>query len=234
MLAAGACAVALAGGFLYLAALELRLSARYSDLILLAAHIERGQSVSPAVVTKVAADADTVAELAICRRDVLLSGTTVVLRRLDDVVPRTDDEARRLPLMLAEKYLRHALSCAPTDGNLWLRYAFLDALTAKDPARTAKIMGMAARFAPADEVDLIARLYFWNHFNAATLAAAADVVRQDLRLVFHQALPSKITPQLPSVSRALKPFVIEATRDLPEDRRKALARSGVELDKLLK
>lgn len=229
----GLCFAAAAAAVLWLAVTAFSLSARFTDLTLVAERIETGQAASPALVKRLAGIADQLPVEGICRSDIVLSGATLELRRLDDT-PQTDYEAWWQVLTATARYLRHAIGCAPFDSNLWLRYAVIDGLIAEEPGRIAHVLGLAAQLGPANEIDIIARLGFLNFFRPETLEAAQDVVRRDVALALEKATGKNIAEALPFVSPALKPYIAEAALRLSAERMADLRYWGADLDRLLK
>lgn len=223
-------ALALSG--LVLAMFELQVAARFSDMSLVSERIELGLDVRPATVQIGADEADEVRDIGACRSDIVLAGSRAVLQRVDISNGATDYAGWWASLVAAEKYLRHALGCLPADGNLWLRYAAIDATIAEGPAKAARLMAISAKFSPADQSDLLARVYFWNRLSAETLQEGAETVRHDVKLVLEQAIAANIAKILPTYSDALLPYLAEAAKELSTQRRADLAWHGVDVKSL--
>lgn len=227
-----ACFLFVMVGLLFLATQELRQSARFADLFIVAERIEHAGQVSPATLARMAGDAQNAATEGYCRSDIVLAGTTVMLRRLDETDQVTDYLTWLQALRSAQAYVEHALSCLPADSNLWLRLAVLRAVGAEDPKGTAQLMSESVRLAPADQITMLARLFFWNRFTARTLEAARPAVESDVNLLFSLGEPQEIAATLPTIGRPLLPFIRKAAAMLPTDRKLLFARAGLNLDRL--
>jgi hypothetical protein len=226
------CFLVVTTGLLFLALQELRQSARFADLFVVAERIEHSGEVGSTTLARTAADAESAAAEGYCRSDIVLAGTTVMLRRLDATDQVADYEAWLQALRSAQAYVEHALSCLPADSNLWLRLAVLRAVGAEDPKSTARLMSESVKLAPADQMTMLARLGFWNRFSARTLEEARPAVESDVGLLFSLGEPGKIVAALPKISGPLLPFVKEAAAALPPERRLLFAQAGLNLDRL--
>lgn len=161
-----------------------------------------------------------------CKAEVLRPSLTVLLAALD----RTDrdhaygDWAARLGE--TEEQVRHALSCMPGDGNLWLRLAMLRQAGGEVPAEQARLMALSQQLAPAERRMLIGRLAHWNRLSAATLTLAREEAAADLRngLVY---LPARdLQAVLAAPSATMRGLIAETLPLIPEERRKALGPLG--------
>jgi len=211
---------------------DIRQSARFADVFLIAERLEQSEQVSPETLAKTAANADDIVSGDYCRSDIIMAGTTLVLNRLDVANEITGYDAWVKAADDAERYMRHAVTCMPTESNLWLRLAIVRAVIVQEPTATARLMNMSAWLAPADEVALLARLYFWNRLNVTTLENARTSVESDMNLLLKLGDPRKVGPALTRISPALLPYVKAAGAKLTSEKKSSLAWFGLNLDKL--
>ncbi|MGW9950551.1 hypothetical protein J2W92_005913 [Rhizobium leguminosarum] len=214
------------------AVVDIRQSARFADIFLVAERLELSEQISPDTVAKTAAGTDTIVSGDYCRSDIVMAGTTLVLNRLDAANEITGYQAWAKAADDAERYMRHAVSCMPTESNLWLRLAIVRAVIVQEPKSIARLMTMSARLAPVDEVALLARLYFWNRLNITTLDNARTSVESDVNLLLKLGDPRKVGPALTRINAALLPYVKTAGSKLTSERKSSLAWFGVNIDKL--
>lgn len=206
---------------------DIRQSARFADVFLVAERLEQSGQVSPETLTKTTAMTDMIVSGDYCRSDIVMAGTTLVLNRLDTADEITGYDAWLRASDGAERFMRHAVSCMPTESNLWLRLAMVRSVIVQEPKAIARFVDMSARLAPADEVALLARVYFWNRLHAATLEAARKSLQGDVNLLLALGDPHEVGRSLAVISPALLPFVKEAGAKLPPDRKALLLAFGV-------
>ncbi len=217
---------------LVFAVLNIEQSARFADVFLVAERLEQSGKVSAETLEKTANKADLIVRGGYCRSDIVMAGTTLVLNRLDIRNEITDYGAWAKAAEEAEEYMRHAVSCMPTESNLWLRLAAVRAVIVQEPRAIARLMTMSSTLAPADENALIARLYFWNHLNGTTLKNAQTSVERDLRVLMKFGNTQKIGVALRAISAALVPYLKEAGTRLTPERKASLTWFGLNLDEL--
>ncbi len=207
-------------------------SARFANIFLVAERLEQAEQVSAETLAKTAASTDGIVSGDYCRSDIVMAGTTLVLKRLDAANEISGYAAWVKAADDAERYMRHAVACVPGDSNLWLRLAAVRAVIAQEPKSTAGLLTMSARLAPADEVALLARLYFWNRLNVTTLDNARASVESDVKRLLELGDPRKVGPALTKVSAALLPYVKTEGSQLSSERKSSLAWFGLNIDKL--
>jgi hypothetical protein len=220
------------GAFLTLAVSELHRSVEFADMFVVAKQIEQDGAVSANSLSRVASMPAKVVAGGYCRSDIVMAAATIVLTQIDTENQANDYEGWLSAVTEADKFLQHALSCMPTDSNLWLRLAVVRAVIAEDPQATAQLMAQSVKLAPADQIALLARLYFWNRFSEATLKNSEPMVEQDLGLLFRFGDPSQIAQEIPNVGPALIPYIKRASTSLSDSRKRLFARSGLDIAKL--
>ncbi len=211
---------------------DIRQSARFADIFFVAERLEQSEQISPDTLARTAVITDTIVSGDYCRSDIAMAGTTLVLNRLDTANEITGYEAWARAADDAERYMRHAVSCMPSESNLWLRLAVVRAVIAQEPKSIARLMTMSTRLAPADDVALLARLYFWDRLNITTLDNARTSVESDVNLLLKLGDPRKVGPALTRISAALLPYVKTAGSKLTSEKKNSLAWFGLNIDKL--
>ena len=206
---------------------ELAASFRFGRVMQLARHLETGSPVSRATVTRLAGVADEVVSGGYCRTDIVRAGLTVKLAELDQRNSYHDYEAWAGALATTENYLRHAIGCRPTDGNLWLRLAMVRRAVAEQPSEIAFLMQQSVYYAPAEQGVLVGRFTVWKDAAASTLEAARSAVETDLATVLRYGELPLIRQILKKPGVSLQPLVEAAIASLSAERRAVLASAGI-------
>lgn len=208
---------------------ELAASVRFARVMQLARHLETGSPVSRGTVTRLAGVADDVVSDGYCRTDIVRAGLTVKLAELDQRNSYHDYDAWAGAIAAAEKYLRHAIGCRPTDGNLWLRLAMVRRAVAEQPTEIAFLMQQSVYYAPAEQGVLVGRFAVWNDAAATTLEAARSAVETDLATVLRYGELPLIRQILRKPGVSLRPIVEAAVTLLSTERRAVLAGAQIGL-----
>ncbi|MBX4908519.1 MULTISPECIES: hypothetical protein [Rhizobium] len=189
--------------FTALAGRELYASIRTASISLVAERIERGETVANDVAARYAARAVEVVDGHYCRSDIVAAGVTLILTQLDRQNVNVNYDAWAAAASNARQYLRHALSCMPTNSNFWLRLAAVQSKIAEDPVSIAEMMKRSVVLAPHDQGMILSRFYFWNDFTSVTLSAAKIALDSDLTTMLKlgdrcmvNAAIRKVNPQL--------------------------------------
>ncbi|MCA1969440.1 MAG: hypothetical protein LDL42_09935 [Rhizobium sp.] len=202
---------------------DLAASVRFGRVMQLARHLETGTPVSRGTVTGLAGVADEVVSGGHCRADIVRAGLTVKLAELDQRNSYHDYDAWAGALAAAENYLRHAIGCRPTDGNLWLRFAMVRRAVAEQLTEIAFLMQQSVYYAPAEQGVLVGRFAVWNDAAATTLEAARSAVETDLATVLRHGELPLIRQILQKPGERLQPLVDAAVSSLSTERRAVLA-----------
>lgn len=218
--------------FLTLALSDLRQSIKFVDLFLTAERLEDNKIITVHATVRSQSLASEIVNGNYCRSDIILAGVTIALNRLDNADIATDYDSWLVSAKEAETLILHSIKCMPTNANLWLRLAVVKAAIAESPGSTARLMTLSSSLAPYDEPTALARLYFWNHFSAATLKEARSSVTEDLTFLLRSGDSKRIAQNLANVSVELRPYIMEVAATLSADRKKSLAWAGLDLDKL--
>ncbi|MEI1246822.1 hypothetical protein [Rhizobium aouanii] len=189
-----------------LAGRELYASIRTASISIVAERIERGETVADDVVTKYASRSVDVVGGHYCRSDIVAAGVTLVLAQLDRQNVNVNYDGWAAAASSARQYLRHALSCMPTNSNFWLRLAAVQSTIAEEPVSIAGMMKRSVVLAPNDQVMILARFYFWNGFTDATLAAAKSVLDSDLMTMLKRGDRCRVNATIREISPQLRPI----------------------------
>ncbi|MGO4133525.1 hypothetical protein ACEQ6A_03060 [Rhizobium brockwellii] len=189
-----------------LAGRELYASIRTASISIVAERIERGETVADDVVTKYAARSVDVVDGRYCRSDIVAAGVTLVLAQLDRQNVNVNYDAWAAAASSARQYLRHALSCMPTNSNFWLRLAAVQSTISEEPASIAGMMKRSVALAPYDQVMILTRFYFWNDFTDATLTAAERALDSDLVTMLKRGDRCRVNATIREISPQLRPI----------------------------
>lgn len=172
--------VCLALIIVFLSFQDLRQRLRFVDIGRMAARIESGAVVGTEAVLRTAASVDTKIGQGTCLSDVVKAGATVELARLDrsdltNAFPQWVEAADR-----TDAYLVRALSCLPTNGNLWLRLAMVRQAIAEVPTSLEHFVQLSQFYAPAEADVLRARLLMFNRLSPLGMSALAPIWKADV------------------------------------------------------
>lgn len=220
--------VVLCGLLLAVSIMELRVSARFGQLIVMARYLETGTPVTRAAVTSLAAWADSVVSGDYCRSDVVRAGLTVKLAELDQRNSYYDYDSWAAGLAATERFIRHAIGCTPTDGNFWLRLAMVRRAIAERPDEIAILMQQSVRYAPAEQAVLAARFTVWNAVGKETLQAARAALDTDLQTLLRYGNVRLIRQIFQKPGEALLPFLQGAVASMPGERQAELSAAGIQ------
>ncbi|MBC7151236.1 MAG: hypothetical protein H5U22_17800 [Rhizobium sp.] len=219
--------IVLCGVFLVVSIMELRNSARFGQLMLMARYLESGTPVTRASVTSLAAWADGVVSDDYCRSDIVRAGLTVKLAELDQRNSFYDYDAWAAGLDATERYIRHAIGCTPTDGNFWLRLAMVRRAIAERPEEIAFLMQQSVNYAPAEQAVLAARFTVWNAAGERTLEAARTALDTDLQTLLRYGDVRLIRRVVQKPGEALLPRLRAAAASLPAERQAELSAAKI-------
>jgi len=191
--------------FVMLAGRELYASIRTASISIVAERIERGDTVSDDVVTRYASRSAEVVDEHYCRSDIVAAGVTLVLAQLDRQNVNVNYDAWAAAVSSADRYLRYALSCMPTNSNFWLRLAAVQSIIAEEPLSLAGMMKRSVALAPHDESMILTRFYFWNDFTDATLVAAKSALDSDLMTMLKRGDRCRVNATIKEISPQLRP-----------------------------
>jgi hypothetical protein len=164
-----------------LGARELWVQSRFAEVTIASRRVEAGAPIGTGAILDLAQLADDMANHAVCHSDLLRSGTTLVLRRLE-LQDSTRNAAGYVDaLERADSFLRHALSCVPSQGNFWLRLAMVGSLQGQNPQQLARFLTLSQLYAPAEEGALKGRLAFWQKVSQPYLKRLQQTLLADLR-----------------------------------------------------
>ncbi len=191
------------GALTVFAGKELYDTLRFSDLVLVAARIESDHSVGQKALARANALAVELEQSHGCREDLVMPAVTVMLHAVDNAAQDRDIKIWVDTQIAADRYLKFALGCSPTEGNYWLRLAMLRRMRGENTAELATLMSLSSKYAPVEPDVLGLRMRVWLDLQPVTRAAAASVLASDL-LEFLKHAPA----------REIKDFSVAADMDM--------------------
>ncbi|ACE94914.1 hypothetical conserved protein (plasmid) [Rhizobium etli CIAT 652] len=168
------------GALTIFAGSELYTTVRYSDLVLAAARVETGHSLSQQAAGRAAALSLELEQSHECREDLVMPAVTIMLNAADEAGQEPNLSAWVDALNRADRYMKFALGCSPNEGNYWLRLAMIRRLQGENSAELATLMSLSARYAPVEPDVLSLRMRVWLSLQPVTRSAAAAALASDL------------------------------------------------------
>ena len=185
---------------------------RFSDIVAMARIADDKNGLAPDLLANTVSQLHTVVTEKICRSDIVKAGLRLVLADLDANIEDAATETTAARLGFAETYIRHALSCFPANGDVWLRLAMVRSLRNASPLETAVLMNFSQLYGPADANLIRGRFVMWQQFPRGTLPQAeaardadiavvcgkeGEILRWTLRDVCQQEQPGEINRNKP-------------------------------------
>ncbi len=185
---------------------------RFSDIVAMARIADDKAGLAPDLLAKTVSQLQPVIAGKICRADIVKAGLRLVLADLDANIEDAATETTAARLGFAETYIRHALSCFPANGDVWLRLAMVRSLRNASPLETAVLMNFSQLYGPADANLIRGRFVMWQQFPRGTLPQAeaardadiavvcgkeGEILRWTLRDVCQQEQPGEINRNKP-------------------------------------
>lgn len=158
-------------------------SRRFSDIVAMARIADDKNGLAPDLLANTVSQLHPVVTEKICRSDIVKAGLRLVLADLDANVAKVTPEAAAARLGFAETYIRHALSCLPANGDVWLRLAMVRSLRNASPLETAVLMNFSQLYGPADANLIRGRFAMWRQFPKETLPQAEAARDADTAVV---------------------------------------------------
>lgn len=220
---------------------EFRKTAHFADLLQMNVVLSAGDGTNAKVVGRLAAEADQVTIAKECRSDILRAGLSFVMRDLDlqDAVNRYDQWAASMGR--ANRYVLHALSCNPADGDMWVRLALVSQAISENPQQLSDFMAQSVLLSPSEMHTLSARFVIWKKAGPFTLSLSQKSIERDLRTLLNYANPGEIvdilgvrnadqqTYGLITPGSKLNPYIVSASQLLPRARKAYLDSTGIRL-----
>lgn len=157
--------------------------------------VETGRP-DPDRLAAAAPDLDRVVAERVCRSEVLDAALQVHLAVLDRQNRTRDPEGWERAFAAFDRFVRHALGCAPANAELWARAAQVSADLQVDPAVVAAYAQQSASLSPAEYPVLVARFAVWRRLGAEGVAPVRDSFRQDVKTILFHARPVHVNELL--------------------------------------
>lgn len=199
--------------FLY-AADQVARYARYADLQYWARQIEKGKPVEAKTLDRLISDSYKSNIEKECQSAFVKPFLTVLLANMDKHNPNVDYERWFQALQLTDTFLQHTLSCLPTDGNLWARYAMIRQASAEQPEEISRLLSLSKAYSPAEENALSARYFLYNRLTEASLASAAAPLGDDLKILC-SSMAEKLRSRLPAPNTRVSKVIEKITPSCP-------------------
>ncbi|MBO3762227.1 hypothetical protein [Ciceribacter sp. L1K22] len=212
-----------------LAARELAASVRFASISYLSDRLQDGAQLDAAVLSRYAREAMAVSNDGVCRSDIVGDGLRVILADLDRQNSFARYDAWAAAMENADRYIKHAIGCSPSDGNLWLRLAMVRWAIAEQPPLLSFLLQQSVRYAPANGEVVKARFIVWRKASEQTLDLAADALNADLRTLLLYAPAWEAARTLKDPGDLLRVRALAVFEELPEERKKVLKASGFKL-----
>jgi hypothetical protein len=208
-------------------------SERHTGLLQIGRLIADDEPVSASLVASVHDDIQSLVTGGLCRSDLLAAGLRATLKDLDYQNSYSDYEAWSLQIMSAEQFLTHALSCRPTDGDLWVRLAMVRWAVGELPEEQEFLMRMSHQHAPAEQNIIRARIVQWGRLSKASLEALETEFSSDVQVMLLKFPIKEVVAIINAGSAQIKLAAHEASLILSQDRREQLKTVGADLDALI-
>ena len=215
-----------------IAASDARTTASNWTILRAASILNQGLTLDPKTVAHLRGEILAGLGTASCRSDIVHASLLMVLTDLDNQNITNNYDGWADSVSSAEKFLGHAITCLPSDGDLWLRYAMVRMKSGEIPAEQVELMQISQSLAPAEGGTLLARIGHWNELSATTLEKAAPLVNADLKNALLYMGVGSLRSQLENLSPQLTPYVAQVASQLPADRQDYFAKSEVALPQL--
>ncbi len=157
--------------------------ARFADLQYWARQIEKGRPLELSALDRLVSETYDRGIEQECQSAFVKPFLTVLLAGLDARNPNSEYEKWFEALGQTEQFLRHTLSCLPTDGNLWVRYAMVRQASAEQSDEIHRLVGLSQRYSPAEENAITARYFLYNRLTNMTLEKISIEVRKDVEIL---------------------------------------------------
>ncbi|QPB22372.1 hypothetical protein [Rhizobium sp. 007] len=201
-----------------IAATELSSTAKFSDLTYLSSTLSAGDAHNKEMLRRMIPLAKQIVDDKICRSDLVEAGLYFILLNLDIQNSFTDFDGWAAAMGGAETYIRHGLTCNPTNGYLWGRLAMVRQASGENSEELSQLLTQSALFNPTEINALRVRFFVWRRANARTLALASDAVSRDVRVVLSYADIPVVKEVFAGGSADLKPYVSSAMTLVSRDR----------------
>ncbi len=210
--AMGLLLVSVALAVMLIAFMNLRQRLYFTEIGRVAGRVERGIPVGEDRISRAGSIADALGGQGVCLSDVVKSGLTVELRRLDGI-----DQIRDFPQWVeianrTDVYLLHAVSCLPTNGNFWLRMAMVRQAIAEVPTSLEHFMRLSQLYAPAEADVLRARLLLLGRLSPIGLSALAPIWKADVKVACGQRFSWSVKG-LPPARPEVRSYLAEIAGD---------------------
>lgn len=202
----------------------------HADILLAAEKLEFEEPITLPLLQRIRDQSMSVVANGACTADLLMAGLTLHLTMLDSVDRNRDYEAWYDTAEKADRFTRHALSCRPSDANIWLRFAMIDWAISPDERKLVASLERSSRLSPAEWRLVAARIGFLARQRDFVRAAASDVLDRDVAIALGFGRDLDIGRLFGPYADALAPHAAKAAQGLDPQRLEMLRNQGVRFD----
>lgn len=152
----------------------------YGDVTFWAQRVERDLPIDVATLDRLNVKMAEIVDKKICISQ--FAKATLSLRLVSVDLARSYESWFK-SIQEADTAVRYALSCFPTDGNIWLRLAMVRGATAEEPGQLMRYIHLSASYTPSDFQVLKGRYIFFNRLTGNSLNRLKDDVLNDMRIL---------------------------------------------------
>lgn len=185
------------------------LYSKFANLQYRAQQIERGLSVEAAALDRLIIETYASGIESQCQSAFVKPFLTILLASLDTRDPNSDYDRWFEALNRTENFLRHAISCLPTDGNLWARYAMVRQASAEQSEELDRLLSLSQKYSPSEENAITARYFLYNRLTNTSLLRVSALINKDVEIIC-SASAATLRRKIP----APKPRLVEIIKQI--------------------
>lgn len=155
---------------------------------------------------------------ATCRSPIVRAGVATLFAEAEQKKSSGDESAWSAATQRAAKMIDHAVTCIPTDGEMWGRAAQVSRASTDWPNMLARL-SLSRCLAPADDEVLRTRIEAWASLPPFLAARADDSLSADIRIVLEHGRLELVRLLLASAPSWMLPAMREEVVGLSTDRR---------------
>lgn len=202
----------------------------HTELLQIGRLIADDEPVSAQGVASARGDIQSLTTDGLCRSDLLSAGLKATLKDLDFQNSYSDYEAWSQQMISADRFLTHALSCRPTDGDLWVRLSMVRWSIGELPEEQANLMRMSYQYAPAEQNIIRARLVQWARLSGTSLKALQTELTGDIQVMLLKFPVREVVSTFAVGSAHFQREILNSILILPQNRRRQIEAAGITLD----
>jgi hypothetical protein len=166
-----------------------------------------------------------------CASDILYPALVIVLDKLDRQSVASDYKQWSLAQASAITFLRHMVSCLPTDSNGWLRLAMVQRAVADDGDRLCSLLQRSFDTGPNERLAIVGRMVLYGRLAPSSQRKCEPLIRREIRTILlygHRGDFISVLDRLPDSLADLARQEYEALSDNEKQRAMKLFRRDSE------